>query len=113
MVLTEGSPELDIANSANIGLGAFQKFAAVESGGRVEIAPGVSFIHTAQELFIYSAATGDLGKLTQDICVDAERPYDACLRIRDLGALRERIFEAGRIRNLGCRFRRSRPGITG
>ena len=103
MVLTEGSPELDIANSANIGLGAFQRFAAVESGGRVEIAPGVKFIHTTPELFIYSVAAGDLDKLTQEICVNAERPYDACLRIRDLGALRERIFEAGRIPDLGCK----------
>jgi hypothetical protein len=103
MVLTEGSPELEIANNANIGRGAFQKFAVVESGGRVDIAPGAQFIHTIQELFIYSAAAGDLGKLTQDMCVNTERPYDACLRISNLGALRERIFEAGKIRDLGCK----------
>ena len=90
MVLTEGSPELDIANKANIGLGAFQNFAVVESGGRVEIAAGVKFIHTTSELFIFSAAEGDLDKLTQDICVKAERPYDACLKISDLGALRDK-----------------------
>jgi hypothetical protein len=64
---------------------------------------GAKFIHTTHELFIYSAAVGDLDKLTQDMCVTAERPYDACLRVKDLGALRERIFEAGRIRDLGCK----------
>jgi len=103
MVLTEGSPELDIANSANIGLGAFQKFAVVESGGRMEIAPGVKFIHTTADLFIYSAAVGELDNLTESMCVTVERPYNACLRIRDLGALRERIFLEGRIRDLGCK----------
>jgi hypothetical protein len=103
LVLTEGSPELDIANNANIGLGAFQKFAVVKSGGRVDIAPGTKFVHTTPELFIYSAAEGDLDKLTKDMCVNAEGPYDACLRITDLGALRRRIIEAGRIRDLDCK----------
>jgi hypothetical protein len=101
-VLTEDSPELDIANNANIGLGAFKKFAVVESGGRIDMS-GATFTHTTPELFIYSAATGDLDKLTLDMCVNAERRYNACLRIADLGALRERIFEAGRIRDLDCK----------
>jgi hypothetical protein len=101
-VLTENSTDLEIANKAGIGLGAFSKFAVVESGGRIDMS-GAKFIHTTPELFIYSAAVGDLDKLTQDMCVTAERPYDACLRVKDLGALRERIFEAGRIRDLGCK----------
>jgi hypothetical protein len=101
-VLTEGSPELEIANNANIGRGLFKKFAVVESGGTVDIS-GAKFIHTTPELFIYSAAVGDLDKLTQDMCVNAERPYDACLKITDLGALRQKIFEAGRIRDLDCK----------
>jgi hypothetical protein len=103
LILTEGSPELEIANKANIGLGAFKKFAVVESGGQVEIAAGVNFIHTTPELFIYSAGVGYLDNLTKSMCVDADPPYDACLRITDLGALRRRIVEAGQIRDLDCR----------
>jgi hypothetical protein len=101
-VLTEGSAELEIANNANIGLGAFKKFAVVESGGRIDMSGG-GFVHTTSELFIYSAAVGDLDQLTLDMCVNAEPPYDACLRIADLGALRQRIFQAGRIRELDCK----------
>jgi hypothetical protein len=51
-VLTEGSPELEIANNANIGLGAFKNFAVVESGGTIDMS-GARFIHTAPDLFIY------------------------------------------------------------
>jgi hypothetical protein len=101
-ILTENSPELEITNNAGIGQGAFKKFAVVESGGRIDMS-GATFIHTTPELFIYSTAVGDLDKLTLDMCVNAERRYDACLRIRDLGALRERIFKAGRIRDLDCK----------
>jgi hypothetical protein len=101
-VLTEGSPELEIANNAGIGLGMFQKFADVSSGGVVDIS-GLKLMHTTQELFLYSASVGDLDQLTLDMCVNADPPYDACLRIADLGALRQRIFEAGRIRELDCK----------
>ena len=101
-ILRENSPELEIANSAGIGLGAAQKFAIVESGGTIDMS-GAKFVHTTPELFVYSAAIGDLDKLTLDMCVNAERLYDACLRITDLGALRQRIFEAGRIRDLDCK----------
>jgi hypothetical protein len=101
-ILTKGSPELDLANNANIGLGAVKKFAVVESGGQIDMA-GAKIVHTMPGRFMYSAAVGDLDKLTLDMCVNSQRPYDACLRIRDLGALRERIFEAGRIRGLDCK----------
>jgi hypothetical protein len=101
-VLTEGSPELDIANNAGIGQGAFKKFAVVDSGGKIDMS-GAKFIHTTPELFAYSAALGYLDELTLGMCVNAERPYDACIQIRDLGALRDRIFEVGRIRGLDCK----------
>jgi hypothetical protein len=101
-VIRENSPELEIANKANIGLGAFQKFAAVSGGGQINIS-GAKFIHATTELFIYSAAVGDLNRLTAEMCVKAERPYNACLKIADMGALRERIFDTGRIRGLDCK----------
>ena len=93
--LTENSPELEMVNKANIGLGSVQRFAQVSGGGRVVIHPGVRFVHTTPEVYIYSAAAGELNDLTTAMCVEAEKPYDACLKIVDLSALRARIFEAG------------------
>jgi len=55
--LTENSPELAMVNKANIGLGNFQQFAQVSGGGRMVIHPGVGFVHTTPEVFLYSAAT--------------------------------------------------------
>jgi hypothetical protein len=54
-------------------------------------------------VFIYSAAAGELNDLATAMCVDAEKPYDACLKIVDLVALRARIFGSGRIIGLICR----------
>ncbi len=101
-IIRENSPELEIANNANIGLGAFRKFAEVSSGGSVDIS-GVRFVHTTTDLFIYSACLGDLNRLTSEMCVTADRPYDACLRISDLAALRRRIIETGRILDYDCK----------
>jgi hypothetical protein len=101
-VIRENSPELETVNKANIGLGMFQKFANVSGGGTIDIS-GARFVHTIPNLFIFSAAVGELNELTTEMCVNAERRYDACLRILDLAALRRRIFEAGRIRDLNCR----------
>ena len=100
LVLTENSPELDIANKANIGLGSFQQFAQISGGGSVVLHPGTGFVHTTREVFIYSTAAGGLNDLRTAMCVDAEKPYDACLKIVDLVALRARIFEAGWILGL-------------
>jgi hypothetical protein len=50
-VLRENSPELEMANKANIGLGMFQKFAEVESGGLVDIS-NARFVHAIPNLFI-------------------------------------------------------------
>jgi hypothetical protein len=100
--LTENSPELEMVNKANIGLGIFQRFAQVSGGGRVVMHPGVRFVHTTPEVYIYSAAAGELNDLTTAMCVEAEKPYDACLKIVDLSALRARIFETGWVLGLNC-----------
>ena len=63
---------------------------------------GVRFIPTVPRLFIYSAAAGDFNDLTQRMCVNAKRPYNACLKIANLEMLREKIFQSGRVRNLDC-----------
>jgi hypothetical protein len=41
--LTEGSPELELANQSNIGLGRVKKLAQVSAGSRIEMG-GVRFI---------------------------------------------------------------------
>jgi hypothetical protein len=98
--LTENSAELEMANKANIGLGSFEQFAKVSGGGRIVLHPGAGFVHTTPEVFMYSAAAGELNDLTKAMCIDAEKRYDACLKIIDLAALRARIFEAGWILGL-------------
>ncbi len=100
-VIREDSPELEMVNKANIGLGMFQKFAHVSSGGVIDIS-GARFIHAVPNLFIYCAAVGEVGDLITTMCVNAERPYNACLRILDFAALRQRIFETGQILELNC-----------
>jgi len=100
LVVTEDSPELELVNRAKIGLGNFKQFIQVSGGGRVVVQPGVKVIHTTPEVFIYSATNGDLDALTTAMCVDAEKPYDACLKIVDLAELRARIFETGWILGL-------------
>jgi hypothetical protein len=76
-VIRENSPELETVNKANIGLGMFQKFANVSGGGTIDIS-GARFVHTIPNLFIFSAAVGELNELTTEMCVNAERRYDAC-----------------------------------
>jgi hypothetical protein len=100
-IIRENFPELEIVNKANIGLGMFQKFADVSGSGTINIS-GTRFVHSTPNLFIFSATIGEINELTTEMCVNAERRYDACLRILDLPALRRRIFEAGRIQDLNC-----------
>ena len=42
-----------------------------------------------------AAAAGEINDLITAMCIEAEKPYDACLKIVDLAAFRARIFEAG------------------
>src|SRR5689334_22899094 len=49
-ILTEGSPELELANNANIGLGTVKKFAHVASGGRI-IMGGTRFLHQVPNMY--------------------------------------------------------------
>lgn len=101
-VIHENSPELEVVNNSNIGMGLFWKFADVSGGGVVDIS-GARFIHTVPNAFIYSASVGEISTLTKAMCVDPEKPYSACLKILNLAALRERIFTVGRIRDLNCK----------
>jgi hypothetical protein len=101
-VIREDSPELEVANKANIGLGMFQTFAKIHGGGIIDISE-TRFIHTVPNLFVFSASVGNINDMTVEMCVKAERPYDACLRIMDIGALRKRIFDAGRIPEMNCK----------
>lgn len=80
----------------------FQKFADVSGGGIIDIS-GARFVHAIPNLFIFSATVGEINKLTTEMCVNAERRYDACLRISDRAALRRSIFGAGWIRDLNCK----------
>jgi Protein of unknown function (DUF2934) len=100
-VMRENSPELETANKANIGLGMFRTFAEI-NGGTIDIS-GTRFIHTAPNLFCFSASVGNIDELAREMNVKAERPYNACLRILDIGALRKRIFDVGRISEMNCK----------
>ena len=100
-VMRENSPELETANKANIGLGMFRTFAEIH-GGTIDIS-GTRFIHTAPNLFCFSASVGNIDELAREMNVKAERPYNACLRILDIGALRKRIFDVGRISEMNCK----------
>jgi hypothetical protein len=100
-VIRENSPELALVDNANIGLGIFQKFAIVSGGGVVDMS-NVRIVHVVPKLFIYSVSVGNIDELITEMCVKSKRPYDACLRVPDLGGLQRKIFECGRIRDLNC-----------
>jgi hypothetical protein len=98
-VIRENSPELALVNNANIGLGMFQKFAAVSEGGVIDFS-NVRVVHVVPKSFIYSVSIGNIDELTTEMGVKSKRPYDACLRVPDLRGLQCKIFECGRIRDL-------------
>jgi hypothetical protein len=102
-LVTEGSSELAQVNSAGIGLGLVKQFAKVESGGVLDIS-GMRFIHKVQEAFVYSASWGNFIPLRNYMFVEAERKYDACLKLRSLHRLERRLFDTGYIPALDCRF---------
>lgn len=92
LTLTENSPELEMVNRANIGLGMFTEgFAKISGGGRIELG-GVRFVHQVPSLYIYSYSCGDLQELKKQMCVNAIEPYTACLAITDPGALLKAIM---------------------
>jgi len=93
--LTEGSPELQRTNEANVGMGLFTgQFAQVSGGGRIEMG-GARFVQQVEPMHIYSFASGDLDELKTRMCVEAQQPYDACLRIFDPSALAQAICDTG------------------
>jgi hypothetical protein len=94
--LTEGSPELELANQANIGLGMVKKFAHVSGGSRIKMG-GVRFIHQVPNLYIYSFSHGELGELKNAMCVEAQVPYSACLNIEDPAVLLDAIMDQGEV----------------
>jgi hypothetical protein len=99
LVATEHSPQLEMLNRANIGLGMFKQFADVSGGGRIELG-NVRFVHQIPDLFVYSASFGDLPRLTRTMCANAVRPYDACLKIRSMHRLQRRLLEG--VLELNC-----------
>jgi hypothetical protein len=97
LTLTEGSPELEMVNRANIGLGMFKEgFAKISGGGRIELG-SVRFVHQVPSLYIYSYSCGDLDELKKLMFEDAIDPYTACLKINDPLALLEAIMTEGEI----------------
>jgi len=113
LIIRENSQELEIVNKANIGLGMFKRFAEVSGGGTIDIS-GARFIHSVPNSFFFSASVGNISELATEMCVKAKRPYDACLRILDIGVLRQRIFDAGRIPELNCNVSEVfEPGLIG
>ena len=112
-VITEGSSELAIANSANLGLGMFKQFAVVSGGGIINMS-NTRFVHQVPNLFIFSVSSGDIDDLTARMCINAKRPYDACLKVVDLGKLQRAMFDYGRVRDLDCQVNEIfLPGIIG
>lgn len=101
--LTEGSPELQRANEANIGLGLFTQFAHVSGGGRIDMG-AVRFVHQVEPMHIYSFASGDLDELKTRMCLESSQRYDACIRIIDPGALAQAICDTGETMD-GTQFR--------
>ena len=93
MIAREGSPELDRLNAANIGLGMFQQAFKVSGGGTINFGAGSTFRHVFPDVFIYSFSHGDLDVLTEEMCLKAKRPYDACLRIKDAARFGMACFE--------------------
>jgi hypothetical protein len=73
-VMRENSPELETANKANIGLGMFRTFAEI-NGGTIDIS-GTRFIHTAPNLFCFSASVGDIDELAREM-VTAHPRFEA------------------------------------
>jgi hypothetical protein len=97
LTLKVGSPELEIVNRANIGLGMFKDgFANVSGGGRIEMG-GVNFVHRVPSIHIYSYSCGDLGELKKAMWVDAPEPYSACLKIEDPVGLLKTIMTQGKV----------------
>jgi hypothetical protein len=103
ITVTEGSPELAMLNAADIGLGAFTQFAKIEGGGQINIGAGMRFVHLVPNVYIYSFSEGDLALLTNEMCVNAPLPYDACLMIKNRTELGRACFVEGIIKNLGDR----------
>jgi hypothetical protein len=97
LTLTEGSPELEMVNRANIGLGMFKEgFAKVSGGGRIEMG-GAKFVHQVPSMYIYSYSCGDLDELKKAMCVDTPEPYSACLKIKDPEGLLNTIMTQGEV----------------
>jgi hypothetical protein len=101
LIAREGSPDLDLLNRANIGLGMFKQFAHVSGGGTIHIGQDTRFVHTFPDVFVYSCSWGNVSQLTKVMCVNAPERYDACLRIRNLRRLERAIFETGIISEIG------------
>jgi hypothetical protein len=102
-VLTENSRELNMLNSALVpvapGIG---KFVHIAEGGIVSMR-GTRFVNTVPG-HIYCASRGDFEALKIYHTQQAEKKYDACLRIKDFKELAERISGTGVLVETGRKF---------
>jgi hypothetical protein len=68
------------------------------SGGKIVVGEQVilNFQHTP-EVFVFCLSQGDLSELTEVMCQDGERPYDACIQVNDIQLLGHRMYYSGEI----------------
>jgi hypothetical protein len=66
----------------------------LETGGKAIIEAPISI--SAPDVYLFCASTGDLTDLTDAMCREPQNdPYDACIRITDIGFLAHRLFYRG------------------
>jgi len=76
----------------------FRPLVGAQTGGKVIFAPGVKVRYVRDDRFIFCASQGERDRLVQAMCRDAEKPYEACVRILvPLDLLAHRIFWRGTI----------------
>jgi hypothetical protein len=100
--ITENSPELEMINNSGAAKGSARKLAHVESGGRINLG-GATFVRVLPG-HVYCASYGSFDELHRYYTVEAERKYNACLRITSFRRLARRIFRTGVILGTKMKF---------
>jgi hypothetical protein len=77
------------------------RHAIAQTGGTITFNPGVSATFVHDEVWLFSASTGNLENLTDAMCRNSKDPYDACLEILDIFHLAHRLFFKGVAEELG------------
>jgi hypothetical protein len=93
----------------------FKQFAHVSGGGVINMGGGTRFVHQIPG-HIYCASVGKLEDLAAYMTKKAERPYNACLHIKDLPGLAYKILTEGKIvgsdKPLSYLFARAAIGVV-